>query len=83
VDGISVEQGLSTYAIGEAHTAALYMKQADEVWVVADHSKLGKVAPALIAPISKVQRLITDEGIGAEDSLKLQAAGVEVIVAAP
>jgi len=81
VDGISIEHGLSTYAIGEAHTAALYMKQADEVWVVADHSKIGKIAPALIAPITKVQRLITDEGIGAKERVELEAAGIEVIVA--
>ncbi len=81
VDGISVEHGLSTYAIGEAHTAALYIKQADEVWVVADHNKIGKIAPALIAPISRVKRLITDEGIGAGEKRDIEAAGVEVVVA--
>lgn len=82
VDGFSVEHGLSTYAIGEAHTAALYIKQADEVWVVADHSKIGRIAPALIAPISRVKRLITDGMIGAGERDAIEAAGVEVIVAA-
>lgn len=81
VDGISVEHGISTYAIGEAHTAALYIKQADEVWVVADHSKIGKVAPAIIAPVSRVKRLITDSGIGEEERQALAAAGMEVVVA--
>jgi len=81
VDGISLEHGLSTYAIGEAHTAALYIKQADEVWVVADHSKIGKIAQALIASLAQVKRLITDEGIGDEERLGIEAAGVEVIVA--
>ncbi|HWR12983.1 MAG TPA: DeoR/GlpR family DNA-binding transcription regulator [Rectinemataceae bacterium] len=83
VDGFSVEHGLSTYAIGEAHTAALYIKQADEAWVVADHNKIGRIAPALIAPISRVKRLITDDQIGAEERRAIEAAGVEVIIAAP
>lgn len=81
VDGFSLEQGLSTYAIGEAHTAALYIKQADEVWVVADHSKIGKVAPALIAPLGRVRRLFTDSGLGVEDRTAIEAAGVELVIA--
>ena len=63
VDGIDIERGLSTYTIAEAHAAALYMSQAERVWVVADHSKAGKVAPALIAPLSRVHCLITDPGL--------------------
>lgn len=81
VDGISVERGISTFAIGEAHTAALYIRQAEEVWVVADHSKIGKTAPALIAPLSQVRRLITDSGLKPEERASLEAAGVEVLVA--
>ena len=81
VNGISLEHGLSTYVIGEAHTAALYIRQADEVWIVADHSKIGKIAPALIAPISRVKRLVTDGGIEPEDRRRFEAAGVDVVVA--
>jgi len=81
VDGISVQQGISTYAIGEANTAALYMRQASEAWVVADHSKIGRIAPAIIAPLAKVKRIITDAGISAEDRERLLAAGIEVLIA--
>jgi DeoR/GlpR family transcriptional regulator of sugar metabolism len=81
VDGISIDHGISTYAIEEAHTAALYIKQADEVWVAADHSKIGKIAPALIAPIAKVTRLVTDGEIEDEALRELQAAGLEVVIA--
>ena len=81
VDGISVEHGISPFAIGEAHTASLYIKQADEVWIVADHSKIGRIAPAIIAPLSRVKRLITDEGIGAKEREALEAAGMEVLIA--
>jgi len=81
VDGIDIERGVSTYTIAEAHAAALYISQAERVWVVADNSKAGKIAPALIAPLSKVHRLITDPGIDPGLRSRLEAAGLEVIIA--
>jgi DeoR/GlpR family transcriptional regulator of sugar metabolism len=81
VDGISLDHGLSTYTIADAHTDSLYMNHAEEVWVVADHSKFGKVAPALIAPVARVKRLISDPGLGATERRALEAVGVEVLIA--
>jgi DeoR/GlpR family transcriptional regulator of sugar metabolism len=81
VDGISFDYGLSTYTIADAHTDSLYMNHATETWVVADHSKFGKVAPALIAPIGSVKRIVSDSGLSAADRHALEAAGVEVIIA--
>jgi DeoR/GlpR family transcriptional regulator of sugar metabolism len=81
VDGISLEHGLSTYTIADAHTDYLLMSHSERVWVVADHSKLGKVAPALIAPLGSVERLISDPGLGEADRAGLEAAGVEVLIA--
>ena len=49
--------------------------------MVADHSKLGVVALAKIAPLSKVDVLVTDEGADAEILRKIELAGVRVIVA--
>jgi DeoR/GlpR family transcriptional regulator of sugar metabolism len=49
----------------------------------AGQSKVGKIAPTLIVPITSVKRLITDEGIDAEERMRLQTAGVEVVIAAP
>jgi DeoR/GlpR family transcriptional regulator of sugar metabolism len=81
VDGIDIAGGISTYTMAEAHTAALYISQAEKVWVVADHSKFGKIAPALIAPLSKVHRLITDSDLDPDIRVKLESAGVEVVLA--
>lgn len=81
VDGIDMERGLSTYTIAEAHAAALYLSQAERVWVVADHSKAGKVAPALIAPLSKVHCLVTDPGLDPALRSRFEAAGLEVVIA--
>jgi DeoR/GlpR family transcriptional regulator of sugar metabolism len=83
VDGISLDRGLSTYTVADAHTDSLYMENAEATWVVADHSKIGKVAPVLISPLGKVGRLITDPGIEASDRRALEAAGVEVLIAEP
>ncbi len=63
VDGLDFVHGLSTFTVAEAHAAALYIEHAREVWVVADHSKIGKTAPALIAPLSRVDRVITDANV--------------------
>ena len=81
VDGFDKDQGLSTYTMQEAHTASLYISHAEQVWVVADHSKIGKIAPALIAPVSKVHKLFTDPGLAGELRAELEGAGVEVIIA--
>jgi len=81
VDGIDIARGISTYTVAEAHAAALYVSQAEKVWVVADHSKVGKVAPALIAPIPKISRLFTDPGISESLRGDLEAAGLDVLVA--
>jgi DeoR/GlpR family transcriptional regulator of sugar metabolism len=81
VDGIDIERGISTFTVAEAHAAALYVSQAEKVWVVADHSKVGKIAPALIAPLSKISRLVTDPGLSPDMRVTLEGAGLEVIVA--
>lgn len=81
VDGISLDRGISTYIIAEAHTASLFIAHAESVWVVADHTKIGKIAPALIAPLSHITALITDNGIPGGQKAELEAAGVQVIIA--
>ena len=81
IDGISITQGISTYTIAEAHTASLYINHAKKTVVVADHTKIGNVAPALIAPVSCVDVLITDQGITDSQRQALEQAGVEVIIA--
>ncbi len=51
--------------------------------MVADHSKLGVVALAKIAPLSRVDVFVTDEGADAEMLREIELAGVRVVVAEP
>jgi DeoR/GlpR family transcriptional regulator of sugar metabolism len=81
VDGLDFTHGLSTFTIAEAHAAALYIEHAREVWVVTDHSKIGATAPALIAPLARVSRVITDSGLPQAAAESFAAAGVAVTLA--
>ncbi len=52
-----------------------------QVWVVADHSKLEQVRPAIIAPIERVNRLITDTGATNKLLEQYKKKGIEDILA--
>jgi DeoR family transcriptional regulator of aga operon len=80
VDGFSLDHGLSTPNVEEAHLNRVMIEIAKQVVVVADSSKFHKRSFAFIAPISKVHVLITDSGIQPEDQKKLETMGIQVLV---
>jgi DeoR family transcriptional regulator of aga operon len=55
------------------------LKQSRQVIVVADSSKLGKVGPAFICPMSEVHMLITDVGASDQAIAGLLSRGIQVI----
>jgi DeoR family transcriptional regulator, aga operon transcriptional repressor len=81
VDGISMQAGLTTHHEIEAHTNRTMIERARLVVVVADSSKLGRVAFAQICPTDAVDELITDEGAPAATIRELTEAGVAVTIA--
>ncbi len=81
VHGIHPRAGLTTPNVAEAETDGCLIESAQKVVVVADHSKLGVVALAKIAPLSRVDVLITDEGADEETLDEIRLAGVHVVVA--
>ena len=79
-DGVSAAAGLTTHHEIEAHTDRAVMDRAARVVVVADSSKLGRVAFVQITPIDGVHELVTDaEGEGSELAA-IREAGVTVTV---
>ena len=54
------------------------MERSRRVIVLADHSKLGFRAPAVVAPVSMVTTLVTDDAASPDALEQLQARGVEV-----
>jgi DeoR family transcriptional regulator of aga operon len=81
VSGISVEFGFSMSDEPEAAVGRSFMQAADRTIVLADSSKIGKETFARLCPLSGLQTLITDDGIGLDQIDALQNAGLEVIVA--
>jgi DeoR family transcriptional regulator of aga operon len=60
VNGIHHTQGLTVYDQDEAAVSRNLIKQARQVIVVADHTKLGSVATSLVCSIDEVDILVTD-----------------------
>jgi len=57
------------------------VERAREVIVVVDHSKFGHVAFTSVVPINRIDKLITDDGVGDEALAEFRDKGVEVLVA--
>lgn len=60
VDGVDLENGLTTNYPDQAAIHRQMLKQACQKIVVADHQKIGKTGKALICPLSEIEILITD-----------------------
>jgi DeoR family transcriptional regulator, aga operon transcriptional repressor len=81
VDGISAEHGLTTHQETEAYTNRAMIKRASRTIVVADSSKLGRVRFSVIAPITAIDELITDDQADPAEVEQLREAGIEVTLA--
>lgn len=81
VHGVDPHAGLTTPNIAEAETNRLLVRASQRVVVVADHTKIGVVALARIAPLAEIDVLITDERAPKETLREIELAGVKVIVA--
>ena len=81
-DGLTAGWGLSTSDLAEAGVDRAIAEAAHEVLVLADHTKLGTDAPFQSVPIERIAHLVTDDGADPAALAALQAAGVQVHVAA-
>ncbi len=81
VDGLTVPHGLTTYDQVEAQTNRVIIAHTERVVVIADHTKIGRVMMALIAPCQAVHTLVTDEAASADELDALRERGIEVIIA--
>lgn len=79
-DGISASGGVTTHNETEARTNNAMIHHAQYTIVVADGSKLGRLALAEVAPITAVNLLVTDSSADADAVDAIRSAGVEVHV---
>lgn len=79
VDGIEAKAGCTTYQEIEAHTNTVMIEQAKRVIVIADSSKIGRVAFARMCTLAQVDELITNRsGADRAEVRKLTDVGVRV-----
>jgi DeoR/GlpR family transcriptional regulator of sugar metabolism len=81
VTGLSAEHGLTGPNQLEALTYRITIERARQTFVLADHTKLGRVALYRIAPMSAVRTLITDPAAAPATVKALEAQGVAVVLA--
>jgi DeoR family transcriptional regulator, aga operon transcriptional repressor len=79
VTGMDPERGATMIEPEEAAVLRVMVRQAREVIVVADSSKMGMVSPAVICPPRDIDLLITDDGISDEASRAFAANDIRVI----
>ncbi|MDQ0727006.1 DeoR/GlpR family DNA-binding transcription regulator [Microbacterium sp. W4I20] len=80
-DGISADAGVTTHDETEARTNHAMVAKAQRTIVVADGSKIGRVALAQMAEVSDVDVLITDDSADAAELDRLRTMGVTVVIA--
>ena len=79
VTGLDAERGATTLETDEALVFRKMIKQARQVIVAADASKLGKVSPAFICPLNEIHVLVTDAGATDEAVAPFERNGARVI----
>jgi DeoR family transcriptional regulator, aga operon transcriptional repressor len=79
VTGFDLERGATTLEVEEATVTRAMIRQAKQVIVVADSTKVGAVSPALICGASLVQILVTDTELPQEKYDAIVAAGIQVV----
>jgi DeoR family fructose operon transcriptional repressor len=79
--GVDAATGLTDYYLDEVSVRRVIIERADELYVMADSSKMGQTAPIAVCPLERLTAVITDDGVDPEVHRSLEEAGVRVIVA--
>jgi DeoR family transcriptional regulator of aga operon len=79
VHAINLENGLTNDYLPETMTDRAILKAGREVIVVADHTKINTVSMAFLAPVSSIQKLVTDQKSSPEFLAALEDLGVKVM----
>lgn len=81
VGGVDPQRGLTEYQPDDAAVKRAMLASARETTVLADATKLGRVALSNVARLDAIDRLITDAGASQETLSAVEQLGVEVVIA--
>ena len=75
------EEGLFNAHLLLAETEQAMLRAAGRVMVVADSSKFGRKSLTLVAPLSDIDVVVSDDGLSADWRTRIAAAGTDLVVA--
>jgi DeoR/GlpR family transcriptional regulator of sugar metabolism len=78
---ISLEHGLTHEYLHETMTDRAILKAGQEIIVVADHTKFGRAATVLLAPLESIHTIVTDKGTPQDFLEAVQQRGLRVVTA--
>lgn len=79
VDGISVDQGITTYSELEAQTGRMLMSRAKRTIAVFDHTKVEKSSLFSIAPLHEIHACVTDKKLEPKMEKTLHQYGIQTM----
>lgn len=80
IHAMDLQQGLTNDYLPETMTDRAILRVGKQVMVVADHTKIGSVSTAFVAPITAMHILVTSQGAPASFVSALQSRNIQVIV---
>jgi DeoR/GlpR family transcriptional regulator of sugar metabolism len=81
IRAISLEKGLTNDFVPEISTDRKILRMANDVIIVADHTKFNRVSTALVIPSSEIHTIVTDYQTPQHVINELLEIGIDVIVA--
>lgn len=81
--GLNVTDGISNVGLFQAEIKRIMIEIAEEVILITDHSKFGRVSGFIVAGLERFHKIITDIRAPASDVERLRALGIEVILVEP
>ncbi|WP_194774186.1 DeoR/GlpR family DNA-binding transcription regulator [Pararhodonellum marinum] len=81
VDGISLDHGLTTSNMMEAHLNTAMIGSTQKTIILADSSKFGRKGFGKIAQLEDIDLIITDSGLSVHYKERIEAMGIELILA--
>lgn len=81
VRAVNLEQGLTNDYFPETNTDRAIIKMGREVILVADHTKFGRVSTVLLAPLSSIHTVVSDQLLPEEMASELRSMGIRLILA--
>lgn len=79
--GLSARWGLTELDDADAEIQRLAIERAARLVVIADGSKIGTAANAVVADAGLIRTLVTDDGAPAPELAALRALGLEIVIA--